>query len=79
MTPEGDAETCEHAETLPVALDQTAGVECWKCRTVLGYCWMDKHVSEAMWNRACGESSDFKPCEQSRENVCAICSQGFTP
>ncbi len=76
MTIAGGTEPCAHDEVLPAPCDQTVCVECWKCRMVLDWCWGDRHIPESLWNRACAHPNDLgaKPCEQSRDDVCAICS-----
>jgi hypothetical protein len=78
-----DRNTCPHANVVPEVCDQTLGVACNDCNTLLGVCWMDDHVSEKLWNRACKnadpvEWGDVKPCEQDRDDFCFLCGEQFS-
>ena len=70
-------EPCKHLRLHPDVFDQTAGVVCDDCDFTT-CCWRDEHVSEALWNRACTNSRAAVPCEQSRDDVCAICGEPMT-
>lgn len=76
-----DPETCEHVNVVPEVCDQTLGVACNDCNTILGACWSDKHVSEKLWNRACKNVPDegYKPCVQDRDDVCFMCGDSTVP
>jgi hypothetical protein len=63
---------CAHERMTPEVFDQTLGVSCPDCH-LEAWCWAEKHVSEALWNLACKNDRDAKPCEQSRDDVCAMC------
>lgn len=67
--------SCKHLWVKTVWLDQTLGVECMACGLTLAYCWADEHVPESLWNRACKTSPTSKPCQENRDDVCAICEQ----
>ena len=69
---------CTHDQVSPAFCDQTLGVACRACGALLGVCWAERHVSEALWNRACLNDDEANPCEQSRDDVCAICEQSVT-
>jgi hypothetical protein len=66
---------CIHARVAPEPCDQTLGVLCLDCDTIVAVCWMDEHIPESLWNRACENDTGGNPCEQSRDDVCAICEQ----
>lgn len=66
---------CEHVRVAPEHVDQTLGVVCLDCNTILCACWMDEHIPESIWNRACQFDSDTNPCEQNRDDYCAICEE----
>lgn len=71
-----DPSTCPHENVVPEAVDQTLGVACNDCNVLLGACWMDGHVSEALWNKACANRPDEgTPCEQSRTFICFLCGE----
>jgi hypothetical protein len=36
---------------------------------------MDDHIPESLWNRACLNTPEAKPCEQSRDDVCSLCEE----
>lgn len=67
---------CTHHKVKPAVIDQTLGVECVECGWLLAACW-DDHVPESLWNRACKNDSDAKPCDKNRDDYCAICCQQF--
>jgi hypothetical protein len=64
---------CPHTNVTPEVCDQTLGVSCSDCSELLHICWMDDHIPESLWNRAASSLPDAIPCEESRDNVCAIC------
>lgn len=68
---------CEHKIILPEVVDQTLGVACLECNTLLAHCWGDEHIPESLWNRSCETQmmpgNDFIKCEESRDNFCALC------
>lgn len=67
---------CIHNQVFPVFRDQSLGVACLACKAPLGVCWgADQHVSEALWNRACLNDDEANPCEQNRDDHCAICER----
>ena len=66
---------CEHVRVSPEHVDQTLGVVCLDCNTILCACWMDDHIPESLWNRACKSNADAKPCDQNRNDYCAICEE----
>lgn len=68
-------ETCPHEHVAPEVCDQTLGVICTACKTVLAVCWMDDHIPESLWNRACAQDPQAKPCEQNRDNFCSLCGE----
>lgn len=72
-----DYETCPHKNVVSEVCDQTLGVACNDCNTVLGCCWMDMHVSEQLWNRVCISNLDCVPCKKDREDVCFLCNMPF--
>lgn len=63
---------CPHDRIRIEAMDQTLGLVCLGCDLVV-YCWMDEHVPERLWNRACEDDPGGNPCKQDRDNVCALC------
>lgn len=68
---------CTHTNIAPEVCDQTLGVVCKDCGSLLGACWGEKHVSEALWNRACKSDPECKPCEQNRDDVCFLCGSAM--
>lgn len=66
---------CTHGLVAPEVCDQTLGVACLICRKLVAVCWADDHVSEFLWNRAVEGSDEFVPCEQNRDDHCAICEE----
>jgi hypothetical protein len=68
---------CPHSRIRPEVVDQTLGVVCADCDTLVQVCWMDSHVPELVWNNACAAHGDegFKRCEQSRDDFCGICGE----
>jgi hypothetical protein len=64
---------CPHEHLKPEVVDQTLGVACLDCDELLYYCWGSEHVPESIWNRACESGRSCRPCEQSRDDRCAIC------
>lgn len=68
---------CQHARVTSEVVDQTLGVFCLDCDTHLAWCWMERHVPESLWNRACENDTDAVPCEQGRDDVCAICKESI--
>ncbi len=71
------ATTCAHARLKTDILDQTLGVLCADCGTVLAYCWGDTHVPESMWNRAADQDPNARRCDQSRDDVCGVCQEAI--
>ncbi len=69
--------TCEHVRLKPEVCDQTLGVICLDCKALLGCCWADEHVSEAVWNRACENDDEAVPCKQNRDDHCFLCGDSF--
>ena len=69
---------CPHEHLASEVLDQTGGVACNDCNTILAYCWDDHHVPESLWNRLAAQDTQAIACEQSREDVCAICEEPIT-
>jgi len=74
MTPEM-TDTCPHEHLAFEVCDQTGGVACTDCQTLLAYCWADDHIPESLWNRLAAQDPEAKPCEQSRDDVCGICGE----
>lgn len=72
-------EHCEHRRVVPEVVDQTLGVFCMDCKLHLAACWDPEHIPESLWNRACGNDPDAVPCEQGRDDVCAICGEPIVP
>jgi len=70
---------CQHARVVSEVCDQTLGVLCLDCSTLLSYCWGDEHIPESLWNRACKFDEGANPCEQSRDDFCALCSEHMEP
>ena len=70
---------CPHARLKPEAVDQTLGVVCLDCDALLHWCWMDNHIPETVWNRACKNEPEAKPCAQNRADRCAICDHACPP
>ncbi len=68
--------TCVHPKVRPAVIDQTLGVECVDCGEMLAVCW-DDHVPESLWNRACANDPNAKPCGQGRDDHCGICGERF--
>lgn len=68
-------DNCPHDRTAPEAVDQTLGVVCLDCDGLLHWCWMDNHIPEFAWNRACKNDAEARPCEQNREDHCAVCKE----
>jgi hypothetical protein len=68
---------CNHERVVSHVCDQTLGVLCLDCNTILGCCWMDEHLPESLWNRVCIYDRDAKPCEQSRDDHCFLCGEKF--
>lgn len=64
---------CAHARLTIEVCDQTLGLVCRECETLVAFCWMDDHIPESLWNRACTTDPNGKPCEQNRDDVCALC------
>lgn len=64
---------CGHARVEAAVCDQTLAVVCADCDMHLAACWRDEHIPESLWNRACENDPSCKPCEQGRDDVCAIC------
>lgn len=67
--------TCEHIQFRPEVCDQTLGVVCLDCKSVIAFCWGEDHASENLWNKACDNDISAIPCEQDRDSVCAICGE----
>jgi hypothetical protein len=68
---------CQHARVRPEVCDQTLGVGCLDCKELLAWCWSEKHVPESLWNRACANDAEAVPCEQSRDDRCAVCGEAI--
>lgn len=68
---------CEHARVKPEIWDQTLGILCLDCNGLIALCWGDSHVPERLWNRACQSDSNAIPCEQNRDDVCALCRENI--
>lgn len=66
---------CKHEHVAPEVCDQALGVKCLDCNALLAWCWAENHVPEPLWNRACENDSDAVPCEQNREDHCALCNE----
>jgi hypothetical protein len=66
---------CKHERLTVDVCDQTLAVVCIDCDHQLAVCWMDEHIPESLWNRACANDCTSRPCEQSRDDVCAICEE----
>jgi hypothetical protein len=73
--PDAARAPCPHEHLGVFVLDQTLGVTCADCGECLAHCWMDRHVSESLWNRAAAQdpTSSLRPCEQDRDDVCGVC------
>ena len=68
---------CSHVRVKPEPCDQTLGVLCLDCDTLIAVCWSDEHIPESLWNRACLSDSGANPCEQSRDDHCALCGEAI--
>lgn len=66
---------CAHSSVMPQVCDQTLGVYCLECQSVVAWCWSDEHVPEPLWNRACLNDPEAVPCDESRDDHCAICKE----
>ena len=66
---------CQHARVTPEVCDQTLGVICLDCNTILAACWMDEHIPESLWNRACENDKEANTCEQNRDDYCSLCGE----
>lgn len=75
MTEVVEQEQCHHNRLKPEVVDQTLGVACLDCNDLLYWCWMDHHVPESAWNRACASDKSARSCEQNRDDHCAICGR----
>lgn len=64
---------CKHESVSSIVLDQTLGVECNTCYHLLAYCWMDEHLPESLWNKACINDVDCNVCDEDRDDYCVIC------
>ena len=69
----GEASGCVHARLRIEACDQTLGLACEDCGDPVAHCWMDEHIPERLWNRACTNDPDGNRCEQDRDDICALC------
>jgi hypothetical protein len=69
------ADACPHERLTSTVCDQTIGVTCGDCHALLAHCWMNEHVPESLWNRVCKQDLQLVPCEQSRDDVCSLCSE----
>lgn len=69
------ANDCEHSNVGARPCDQTLAVFCKICNAHIAACWMEEHIPESLWNRACKNTSGYNPCELDRDNVCAICGE----
>lgn len=67
--------SCEHKNVIPEVCDQTLGVACLDCKELLAWCWADRHIPESLWNRSCANDRGAHPCEQNRNDHCAICEE----
>lgn len=70
-----DPRVCQHTRVVSEVCDQTLGVVCLECCVLLTYCWMSDHIPESLWNRACESDNEAVPCEQNRDDHCAICGE----
>ena len=68
---------CLHQRLAVEPCDQTVGVLCHDCNTLLAYCWMDEHIPESLWNRLAAQVPTLRACEQNRDDVCGICSENI--
>ena len=68
---------CIHDNLRVEILDQSMGVVCADCGTVLAYCWDDEHISEQLWNQACADDPEEVSCDENRPNYCALCGEKF--
>jgi hypothetical protein len=68
---------CDHVHVVECVCDQTLGVACVDCNTLLAWCWSEDHVPESLWNRAVKADINAKVCEHNRDDVCAICGSTF--
>lgn len=64
---------CPHERVVPEICDQTLGVSCLDCRSLVAVCWADTHIPESLWNRACVGQNSAHPCDQNRDDYCALC------
>lgn len=69
-----NAPECAHERVSIETYDQTLCIVCLDCNERLAYCWFDQHIPEALWNRACKNSTGVVPCKKDRDNICALCS-----
>ncbi len=69
---------CTHDRLKPEVVDQTLGVGCLDCDTLLCWCRTENHVPESVWNRACKNDTTARLCEQNRDDHCAICGHACT-
>lgn len=66
---------CRHARVTPEVCDQTIGVACLECGELLAWCWSEHHIPESLWNRACVNDDEAVPCDQNRDDHCALCGE----
>ena len=69
------SDDCQHENVTPEVCDQTLGVLCLDCNTILAVCWMDEHIPESLWNRACENDKEANTCEQNRDDYCSLCGE----
>lgn len=70
--------SCKHERLITEVCDQTLGVGCLDCMRLLAFCWQDEHIPESLWNRACETDKEAVPCEQNRDDHCALCKEPIT-
>jgi len=68
-------DTCEHVNIVAEPCDQTIGVACTDCNTLLAYCWGDVHIPESLWNRLATIDPETRRCDENRDDFCAVCHE----
>lgn len=66
---------CDHGAVETIALDQTVGIRCLECGKHVAVCWYDEHIPQTLWNKACLNDPGAIPCEDPKENFCALCDE----
>lgn len=69
--------SCAHVHVVARVCDQTLGVACIDCKTLLAWCWAENHVPESLWNRVAATDPDSNACDHDRDDVCAICGSSI--